>query len=41
MKTTNEQLKELLELILSPTTEHLSDGEILDHVIDTLKKITS
>lgn len=41
MKTTNEQLKELLELILSPTTEHLSDGEILDHVIDTLETVTN
>jgi hypothetical protein len=37
----NEKLKELIEFIHSPKNESLSDGEVLDYIIDELKKLTS
>jgi hypothetical protein len=38
---TKAELQKLIEFIMSPKNEHLSDGEVLDYIIDELKKLTN
>ena len=37
----NEKLKKLIQFAHSPENEDMSDGEVLDYLLDELEKITS